>query len=55
VRQQIEEIKEEIKREGITDPTEYIEKQLKGLKLDPTQKQLLKDCVGDEGAYKENI
>jgi hypothetical protein len=55
VRQHIEEIKEEIKREGITDPTEYIQKQLKGLQLDPQQKQLLKECVEDKGAYQENI
>jgi hypothetical protein len=34
LKQQIEEIKEDIKKQGITDPAAYIEKELAGLKLD---------------------
>jgi len=35
---QIEEIKQDIEKQGIKDPLEYIEKELKDLKLDPEQK-----------------
>lgn len=51
IKQQIEEIKQDIQRQGITDPAAYIEKELAGLKLDEEQKQLLKDCVKDEKSY----
>jgi DNA invertase Pin-like site-specific DNA recombinase len=43
---QIEEIKEEIKKKGI-NPVEYIEKELSGLKLNPDQKEILKDCINE--------
>ena len=39
---QIEEIKDEIKRTGVSDPTEYIERELAGLKLDAEQREMLK-------------
>ena len=44
-------MKVDIKNEGITDPTAYIEKELAGLKLDAEQKELLKNCVKDEKSY----
>ena len=44
-------MKEDIKKQGISDPTEYIEKHLAGLKLDPEQKRLLKEGLGDEKSY----
>ena len=39
---QIEEIKDEIRRTGVSDPTEYIERELAGLKLDAEQREMLK-------------
>lgn len=53
IQNQIEEMKEEIKKQGI-DPIEYIEKELAGLKLNSDQKKLLKDCINNE-SYQESF
>jgi hypothetical protein len=43
-------LKEDIKNSGVNNAMEYIEKELKGLKLDAEQKELLKKCVSEEGS-----
>lgn len=50
--EQMEEIKEELKKQGNT--MEYIEKELEGLKLDSELKEMLKDCAQNEGSNTEN-
>lgn len=48
---------EEIKMavSGISDPAKYLEQELKDLKLDDDQRQLLKDALNDEGSSAENV
>ena len=53
IQNQIEEMKEDIKKSGI-DPLEYIENELKDLKLNAHQKKMLKDCINNE-EYKNNF